>query len=183
MQSDRSKYFGSLMMFGFGVFAFYRWYQTQLLFFLLLVLRDFAAGYFFLKRTPAETKSNTTTSIISYISAAMPLFYFSSTEESRVLLLISNLLAIIGFLLVALATVELGTSIGISPAKRELVTSGIYKWVRHPMYSGYVLSEFGMTLVNPLNLVLFLISSALYYYRSWRERLILEADIYRDIGA
>lgn len=173
MQSDRSKYFGALMMFGFGVFAFYRWYQTQLLFFLLLVLRDFVAGYFFLKRTPAEMKSTTTASIFSYVSAAMPLFYFSSTEESRVLLLISNLLAIIGFLFVALATIELGTSIGISPAKREFVTSGIYKWVKHPMYSGYVVSELGMTLVNPLNVVLFLVSTALYYYRSKQERLIL----------
>lgn len=176
MQSDRSKYFGSLMMFGFGVFAFYRWYQTQLLFFLLLVLRDFAAGYFFLKRTPAEMKSTTKASIIAYVSAAMPLLYFSSTEESRVLLLISNLLAIVGFLFVALATVELGTSIGISPAKRELVTSGIYKWVKHPMYSGYVVSELGMTLINPLNLVLFLVSSVLYYYRSRLERLILSND-------
>src|SRR5690606_1404094 len=125
MHSDRSKYFGSLMMFGFGIFAFYRWYQTQLLFFLLLVFRDFVAGYFFLKRSPAKTKSSMKVSVVSYISAAMPLLYFSGIEESQSLLLASNILAPGGFLFVSLATVDLGTSIGIAPARREIISTGI----------------------------------------------------------
>lgn len=49
MKTDSGKYFGSVMMSGFGVVAFYRWQQTHLIFFLLLVLRDFAAAYFFSK--------------------------------------------------------------------------------------------------------------------------------------
>lgn len=53
------------------------------------------------------------------------------------------------------------------------VSTGIYRWIKHPMYLGYVISEFGMTLVNPFNIVIFVISSALYCFRSRSERLIL----------
>lgn len=164
------------MMIGFGVFAFYRWHQTQLLFFLLLVFRDFAAGYFFLRRSPALVKSSLRMTLLAYMSAAMPLLYFSSIEASRTVLFVSDILAIIGFLLVCLATIELGTSIGISPAKRRLVSTGIYRWIKHPMYAGYVISEVGMTLVNPLNLFLFFISSSLYFFRARAELKILSTS-------
>jgi protein-S-isoprenylcysteine O-methyltransferase Ste14 len=176
MQLDRGKYFGSLMMVGFGVFAFYRWHQTQLLFFLLLVLRDFAAGYFFFRRSPALVKSSLHITLLAYISAAMPLFYFSSMEASRTVLFVSDILAIIGFLFVSLATIELGASIGISPAKRKFVSTGIYRWIKHPMYAGYVISEIGMMLVNPLNLILFFISSSLYFLRARAELKILSTS-------
>jgi protein-S-isoprenylcysteine O-methyltransferase Ste14 len=126
------------MMVGFGVLALYRWHQTQLLFFLLLVLRDFTAGYFFLKRNSAQSKGAKLLMIFSYLSSAMPLLYLDSTVSSKALFLASDLLAIVGFLIVVLATVELGTSIGISPANRGVVRSGIYRHIKHPMYLGYL---------------------------------------------
>ncbi|PIT99436.1 MAG: hypothetical protein COT74_10575 [Bdellovibrionales bacterium CG10_big_fil_rev_8_21_14_0_10_45_34] len=173
MIKDAGKYFGSIMMFGFGLLALYRWQQTHLIFFLLLVLRDFVAGYFFLKREPAQLKSGRLISITAYLSSAMPLLYFGSDHATKEMLLASDILAIVGFLFVALATIELGTSLGISPAKRSLVKSGIYKWVSHPMYVGYSLSELGMCLVNPLNAIILLLSMALYYYRSTSESALL----------
>lgn len=169
MQKDYGKYFGSLLMFGCAAFALYRWQQTHLIFFLLLVLRGLAAGYFFLKRSPAEAKSGPLMTVVAYVSAAMPLAYLSPTVGDASLILASNLLAILGFLIVALATIELGTSIGVSPAKRVYVSSGIYGWLRHPMYVGYVVSETGLILINPLNLVLCLVSWTLYTVRSVKE--------------
>lgn len=161
-------------MIGFGVLALYRWHQTQLIFFLLLVLRDFAAGYFFLKRKPAKDKATFFPSLLAYVSAAMPLLYFSSTEATnRALFLTSDFLAILGFLVVAFATLELGTSIGISPANRGLVSSGIYRYIKHPMYTGYIVSEIGLVLLNLANLWVFALSISLYLVRSQIESSIL----------
>ena len=175
MTKDNGKYFGTAMMVGFGIVAFYRWQQTQLIFFLLLVLRDFAAGYFFLKRKPAQSKGPKFLTVLAYLSSAMPLLYLDSTVSLKALFLVSDLLAIVGFLIVVLATVELGTSIGISPANRGLVRSGIYRYIKHPMYLGYVVSELGLVILNPLNAALFLISLFLYYSRAKAERQVLSA--------
>lgn len=162
------------MMIGFGVLAFYRWHQTQLIFFLLLVLRDFAAGYFFLKRKPSQTKVALMPSGLAYISSAMPLLYFGPTVDSKFLFLASDLLAILGFLLVVFATVELGASIGISPANRGLVRSGIYRYIKHPMYLGYVISEVGLAFLNPINLGVLAASAVLYSLRAFMENKIIK---------
>lgn len=173
VKKDNGKYFGSAMMVGFGAVALYRWHQTQLLFFLLLVLRDFTAGYFFLKRNVAHEKAALVPSVLAYVSSAMPLLYLGPVGASKALFLGADLLFIVGFLMVAFATLELGTSIGISPANRGLVRSGIYRYVKHPMYLGYVISEVGLVLLNPLNLMIFGISVSLYFIRSKLENKIL----------
>lgn len=163
------------MMIGFGVLALYRWHQTQLIFFLLLVLRDFAAGYFFLKRNLAQEKAAVVPSVLAYVSSAMPLLYLGPVSAGKILFLGADLLSIAGFLMVAFATLELGASIGIAPAKRSLVRSGIYRHIKHPMYLGYVISEVGLVLLNPLNVVLLIISASLYVFRAKSENRILKA--------
>ncbi len=175
VQKDFGKYFGSAMMIGFGVVALYRWHQTQLLFFLLLVLRDFAAGYFFLKRNTAIEKAALAPSILAYISSAIPLMYFGPIGASKALFLGSDLLSIAGFLMVAFATLELGTSIGIAPANRGIVRSGIYRRIKHPMYLGYAVSEVGLVILNPLNLSICVVSMILYFIRSKNESKILNS--------
>lgn len=175
MEKDHGKYFGSALMIGFGVVALYRWHQTQLTFFLLLVLRDFVAGYFFLKRKPTYAKGAIGPSILAYISSAIPLIYLSPTSTLRSLYLASDLMAILGFLFVAFATIELGTSIGISPANRGHVRSGIYRYIKHPMYLGYVISEAGLALINPINAAILCVSAVLYFVRAKIENKVLNS--------
>lgn len=163
------------MMVGFGVVAFYRWHQTQLIFFLLLVLRDFAAGFFFFERRPAQTRSTTLPSVLAYVSSAMPLLYLGPSIANKSLFLASDLLAILGFLIVVLATIELGTSIGISPANRGLVRTGIYRFIKHPMYVGYVISEIGIALLNPFNVIMLIVSTTMYAFRAKLETRILDS--------
>lgn len=169
------------MMIGFGILAFYRWYQTQLLFFLLLVIRDFCAGYFFYKRKPSKIRSSVIFSALAYISSAMPLLYLNPTTEIRGLFFFSSLLSILGFLLVTFATLELGSSIGISPAHREIVKSGVYRYIKHPMYTGYIISEAGLALLNPLNGILLALSTLLYFIRAKSENLILSEKPTSDL--
>lgn len=164
------------MMSGFGVVAFYRWQQTHLIFFLLLVLRDFAAAYFFSKRKVAQSKGSRSLTIVAYISSAVPLLYLGPTVSLKTIFLVSDLLAIIGFLIVVFATLELGTSIGISPANRGIVRSGIYRYLKHPMYIGYIISEIGLVMLNPFNGVLCLVSVLLYRFRAKAEDNLLLSE-------
>jgi len=173
MKRDSGKYFGLILMVGFGAIAIFRWHQTHLIFFLLLALRDFLAGYFFMKRTPAKLKAGHLVSIMSYVSTAMPLIYLPPTVDIKALLLASDLLAIVGFSIVTLATIELGTSLGISPAQREYVSSGIYKWIKHPMYLGYGIAELGLAMINPINISIWVMSSSLYFWRKRTEQNLL----------
>jgi protein-S-isoprenylcysteine O-methyltransferase Ste14 len=54
---------------------------------------------------------------------------------------------------------------------RDVVGSGFYKFVRHPIYSGYILSSFGFILMMPRLdfLILAVASIALLFYRAALE--------------
>jgi protein-S-isoprenylcysteine O-methyltransferase Ste14 len=56
---------------------------------------------------------------------------------------------IAGALISAAAVIALGRSFGIVAANRGIRTSGPYRWVRHPLYSGYAITETGYLLENP----------------------------------
>ena len=111
----------------------------------------------------------------------MPLLYLNPTTEIRGLFFFSSLLSILGFLLVTFATLELGSSIGISPAHREIVKSGVYRYIKHPMYTGYIISEAGLALLNPLNGILLALSTLLYFIRAKSENLILSEKPTSDL--
>lgn len=96
-------------------------------------------------------------------------------QVSEAVLLSSNLLGI-------LALLHLGKSFGILIACREVRTGGVYRLVRHPMYTsdmllrvGYVISHF-----SHFTLALVVLSSACYIYRAvLEERFLIQQPTYR----
>lgn len=96
--------------------------------------------------------------------ALIPLLYNpnASGPSSEVWVLkLSVALAIVGQSLAVLGILELGSSSGLRPAKRDTVTTGIYSHIRHPIYLGYFLSESGFVLSHPdLNNSIVLLFSA-----------------------
>ena len=54
-----------------------------------------------------------------------------------------------GALFAIVAMLSLGRSFGIVPANRGIRTGGAYRYVRHPLYSAYILTETGYLLENP----------------------------------
>jgi len=170
---DFRKFSGAILMCCFGVFSLWKWHQTSLIFYLLLVFRNFLAAYFFMVRTYAKPSTGIKDSSISFLSTALPLFYLESADNSDVLSLISNLLCAFGFLIVVLATIELGKSFGVTAAKRNLVETGIYRLFPHPMYAGYIIAELGFIFINQKNIGIFLFSISLYLFRANTENKIL----------
>jgi len=74
--------------------------------------------------------------------------------------------------------VSLGTSFGIRPALRKLVTRGSYRVVRHPIYAAYMLSDIGYNLQewNVGSLLLTFVGWLSLFYRIHAEEQVLAED-------
>lgn len=162
-------------MASFGAIALKRWHESGALFLLLFGLRDWIAAYFFWVRKEASSEGHIGHAALAYISTSLPLFCSYPVQGSGVLAsLLSNLLVIVGFLVVTLATIELADRIGVTPAKRgEICRSGIYRLFSHPMYLGYAIAELGAVVLNPKNVPIYLLAISLYWWRAKIENTIL----------
>lgn len=60
-------------------------------------------------------------------------------------------LFLLGFVIIGLAQAQMGTSwrIGIDDEPTDLVTTGLFRWVRHPIYSGILLMFVGVVCLTP----------------------------------
>ncbi|MCB0415554.1 MAG: hypothetical protein KDD50_14550 [Bdellovibrionales bacterium] len=174
---DYRKYMGSIFMLSFGIISFARWNNSGELFFLLLAFRDFVASYFLAKREKAEIEGSKKMAVLAYLSSALPLLYFSAPFgfAPRLNSLIADICTILGFLIVTWATIDLGTKLGVSPAKRgEKVTKGLYKLVGHPMYLGYAIAQLGWIFLNKWNVLIYLVCMTLFVVRAKAEVKIIE---------
>jgi protein-S-isoprenylcysteine O-methyltransferase Ste14 len=65
----------------------------------------------------------------------------------------------------------------VEPAARELVTGGPYRFARHPIYTGHIVSTVGMLLMRPAPMLAAwcLVWVALLWRRSRYEEAVLEA--------
>lgn len=91
---------------------------------------------------------------------------------------------IIGPFISLWAITHLGRSFGVFVAVRTVVLTGPYRWVRHPMYLGWVIICFGVALANFSGAYFILTSAhvALLVYRArLEERNLIEFDAaYRE---
>jgi protein-S-isoprenylcysteine O-methyltransferase Ste14 len=96
--------------------------------------------------------------------------------ESGAILIVAGILLHVG------AKLSLRRSFGIVAADRGIKAGGLYRYVRHPMYLGYMLSHLGYLLIAPLWW------NALVYALSWlfliarvfaEERILSENPDYR----
>jgi protein-S-isoprenylcysteine O-methyltransferase Ste14 len=92
-----------------------------------------------------------------------------------------NLTAIVsacGLIVVILGKITLGRSFGIVPANRGVVVRGPYGIVRHPIYTGYLITHVGFLLANPTpwNIGVILIADAALVGRALMEERVLKAD-------
>lgn len=77
-----------------------------------------------------------------------------------------------------LSLVTMGRRFGVRPALRALVTRGPYKFVRHPIYLSYIISDIGYNLQewNLVTALLVLLGWMSLVYRIYAEERILSAD-------
>ena len=88
------------------------------------------------------------------------------------------MLMIMGLALHIAAKVSLGRSFGLVAAHRGLKTSGLYQYVRHPIYAGYLLSHIGFLLAAPSfwNVAVYVVAWSLMVARIYAEERVLSED-------
>jgi protein-S-isoprenylcysteine O-methyltransferase Ste14 len=88
------------------------------------------------------------------------------------------MLSAIGLMFVVLGKLTLGRSFGLAPANRGVVSTGIYRYVRHPIYMGYLLTHVGFAIANPMSWNFFVLMAAdvTLLLRAVREERTLALD-------
>ena len=92
----------------------------------------------------------------------------------------------IGLLIVVAGKLSIGRSFGLAPANRGIVSTGMYRVVRHPIYLGYLITHTGFLLANPAGWNLFALAAAdvALMLRAVREEQTLMQDpAYRAYAA
>ena len=84
----------------------------------------------------------------------------------------------VGTALALAAKLSLRRSFGLVPANRGVKVGGAYRFVRHPMYTGYVLNHIGFLLLffSVWNLVVYATCWVLLYLRAIEEERFLLQD-------
>ena len=97
--------------------------------------------------------------------------------------LLGALVNIIGLSIATVAIYNLRFSFSIYAEVRDVVSEGLYRYVRHPIYFGYSLTLFGLLIMDPRLDYLFLTVGALLlgYFRARLEekKLLLHSEAYR----
>jgi protein-S-isoprenylcysteine O-methyltransferase Ste14 len=147
-----------------------------------MLLEAFTAFLFVIRRPPIATSGRP----LAWISAAVGAFAMLGARPvehpDAGPLMILELVQLAGFAIVLVALGALGRSFGIVAANRGIKTAGLYSLVRHPAYTGYLISYLGYVAENPShrNLLLLVIGTCAQIVRmSEEERMLTMDDGYR----
>lgn len=84
----------------------------------------------------------------------------------------------IGLSIIVVGKLSLGRSFGLMPANRGIVSSGVYRFVRHPIYAGYIVTHaaFIVAHATPWNIVLLIAADLSLLVRAVVEERTLSLD-------
>lgn len=110
--------------------------------------------------------------LIGQQQAASP----AALAASKYVILAANVLGLLTIL-------NLGRSFGILIAVREVKTTGLYRFVRHPMYATDILLRLGYLLGHPTPAATAIVAFSVlaYYWRArFEEEFLSRDEVYRE---
>ncbi len=145
---------------------------------LLLLLSEGLVVVFVLFRRRATTVSRRPAEwLLAFTVTCLPML---ATPGGVALVppLVPVTLLVMGVVVQLHAKITLGRSIGMIPANRGLKLGGPYRFVRHPMYAGYLIGHVAYLLANPTwwNLAIYAVGNGLQLVRLRAEERLLERD-------
>jgi protein-S-isoprenylcysteine O-methyltransferase Ste14 len=161
-----------------------RWYETGKPVGLgATLLEAFTAFLFVIRRPPLATSARP----LAWISASLGAFAMLGARPvehpDAGPFAAMEIVQLAGFAIVLVALGALGRSFGIVAANRGVKTRGLYSLVRHPAYSGYLVSYLGYVAENPSlrNGILLVVGTAAQLVRISEEERMLGLDqAYRE---
>lgn len=111
-----------------------------------------------IRRPPKRVTPNPWYWLLAFVASYWLVFIIFFLQKGRPLTAnwITDSLAILGLVVMLWARLSLGRNIGLVPAQRELVHSGAYAFMRHPVYTGLLFTSLAFVLraYSPLNALL-----------------------------
>ena len=91
---------------------------------------------------------------------------------------VTVLISALGLTLVVVGKIALGRSFGLVPANRGVVVRGPYTFVRHPIYTGYLVTHVAFLLAHPSprNAAIIVVADAALILRALMEERTLSGD-------
>jgi protein-S-isoprenylcysteine O-methyltransferase Ste14 len=134
-----------------------------------------------IRRPPKRVTPNPWYWLLAFVATYWQLLVLGFLEQGHPLVAnwVTNAIAAPGLLIFVWARLSLGRNIGFVPAQRELVHSGAYAFMRHPVYTGGLLTNIAFLLraFSPLNALL--IGLGIFWFvpvKSLVEENFLRAD-------
>jgi protein-S-isoprenylcysteine O-methyltransferase Ste14 len=111
-----------------------------------------------IRRPPKRVTPNPWYWLLAFVASYWLVFIIFFLRKGTPLtpIWVSDSIAMLGLLVVLWARLSLGRNIGFVPAQRELVHTGAYAFMRHPVYTGVLLTHtaFVLRAYSPMNAVL-----------------------------
>jgi len=145
----------------------------------ILVLASEIVGVFFiLTQRKGVWSTDPYATLIAFLGTAAPLCIINVGGQALIPEYISSMLVLSGTTIALFAKLSLRRSFGLIPANRGVKKDGAYRFVRHPMYTGYVINHIGMLLVFPSvwNICAYLATWTLLTLRAIEEEKFLKQD-------
>lgn len=116
--------------------------------------------------------------IVTGLSVAGPPLLRPATASALLPDLATAAVTAIGLIIVLFGKISLGRSFGLMPANRGIVSSGVYRLVRHPIYAGYLITHVGFIIAHatPLNVAILLAADLALLVRAVQEERTLALD-------
>jgi protein-S-isoprenylcysteine O-methyltransferase Ste14 len=145
---------------------------------LLLPSEGLAVVFLLIRRRTSQVSRRPGEWLLALAATSAPLLVNGGTGQSLVPATVGGMVLLKGMIIQVHAKITLGRSFGCVPAHRGLQLAGPYRFVRHPMYAGYLVSHVAFLAMNPTlwNLGVYALLYGLQVPRLLSEERLLAAD-------
>jgi protein-S-isoprenylcysteine O-methyltransferase Ste14 len=146
---------------------------------LLLVGESLVVVLTMVRRRAVAVDRSAAAAVMTTVSLLGPIMMRATSAPAPLLSdQVTALLSGIGLVLVVLGKMSLGRSFGVAPANRGVVVRGPYALVRHPIYTGYLITHAAFLMAHPApwNLSILLVADTALIVRALMEERVLSAD-------
>jgi protein-S-isoprenylcysteine O-methyltransferase Ste14 len=132
----------------------------------------------FARFAPRTSSVNLRTLAASGGMLILPCLMRPTNPSTGALLTTGLIFELFGIVLSQVARVYMGRSFGVLPANRRIVSKGPFRWVRHPIYFGWLILSIGyaMSYPNDRNIILIATTLPLMVWRIDQEEVHLSSD-------
>jgi protein-S-isoprenylcysteine O-methyltransferase Ste14 len=117
--------------------------------------------------------------MVTVIALVGPPLLWPSAGDGLVPDLATAVVSGMGLILVVVGKLTLGRSFGLVPANRGVVIRGPYTFVRHPIYTGYLITHIAFLVAHPRwwNVIVILTADTALVARALIEERVLGGDV------